>query len=382
MSSINRYGVFFILVMINLFCCTQPYNPPNIKGNYNYLVVDGIVINGPTQTVINLSRSQNINDSSYYTLIPETGAIINVVGSLGDTYALQEQGAGAYVADSLNLNPGETYQIKIVTANGSQYQSDSSTLSSSPPIDTVNWQLTSNGLQIYVNTHDPLNNTHFYLWQYAETWEYHSAYDASFEYVNQLVVPRDSAQRVYKCWQSDQSTNLIIGSSAKLQQDIIYEQPLVFIPSSSEKLGVEYSILVKQFALTEKAYNFWQTLQKNTEQLGSLFDAQPSQLTGNVHNLSNPNEPVLGFVSFSSLQQQRIFIYNSELSTWGYNHLACEEIVVVNNPDSFAFYYGAGYIPVSEDYPPSGFVGYYSALSSCVDCTLHGGTTLKPSFWP
>jgi hypothetical protein len=146
-----------------------------------------------------------------------------------------------------------------------------------------------------------------------------------------------------------------------------------------EELGATYSILVEQFAISSASYSFWQLLLQNTEQLGSLFDPQPTQLPGNIHSVSNPNEPVLGYMSAATLQEQRIFIQNAELPTWGYSaQTGCSLYLV--SPDSFAYYYGIGYIPVSQNPPPAG--GYYSSLNTCVDCTLQGGTNVKPSFWP
>jgi hypothetical protein len=56
-----------------------------------------------------------------------------------------------------------------------------------------------------------------------------------------------------------------------------------------ERISSRYSTLVRQFAISPNTYNYWQNL-KNTEQLGTLFDAQPSQLVGNAH-CAVPNEP-------------------------------------------------------------------------------------------
>ena len=104
--------------------------------------------------------------------------------------------------------------------------------------------------------------------------------------------------------------------SEKLENDVIYLNPIAFIPGDSEKLMTKYSVMVKQYALTKEAFDFWQTLKKNTESLGSIFDAQPSQLTGNIKNVNNPEEPVLGYISAGTVQQKRIFIAKAELPNW------------------------------------------------------------------
>jgi hypothetical protein len=90
-------------------------------------------------------------------------------------------------------------------------------------------------------------------------------------------------------------------------------------------LGIRYSILVKQYALTEDGYHYYQILKKNTESLGSIFDAQPSELTCNFHSLQDPTEIVIGFFSASSVVQKRIFIDKSQVN-WNfiYNGRSCD----------------------------------------------------------
>src|ERR1700729_352615 len=97
MRHCNYRNIFLLIILANCLCCRQAYTPPNIKANINYLVVDGTIVDGQDSTIINLSRTQNINDSSYYTLNPETGATVSVVGETGDVYGLKEQSAGRYV---------------------------------------------------------------------------------------------------------------------------------------------------------------------------------------------------------------------------------------------------------------------------------------------
>jgi hypothetical protein len=365
--------------------CRQTYTPAGTGSIKNYLVVDGIIVDGQDSSIINLSRSQNLSDSAF-TLNPETGAKLSVVGTAGDTYNLSEQSSGRYVTDQLNLNMNEFYKLKIITSNGNQYLSDTIQVKLTPPIDSLSWQIENDGAHIYVNTHDPQNNTRYYRWLYTETWEYHPAHPSEYIYHPQdsTVIERDTNQMVSNCWQTYQSTNLLLGTSVNLANDLIYEQPIILIPSGSQKLSVEYSILIKQYALNVAAYNFWQLLQQNTEQLGTLFDAQPSQLNGNIHNVANPNEPVLGYISISTLQQQRIFIIRPLV--WNYQITpGCGLITVTNTSDSLALQYGINsFAPVLAIVAPStgAVIAYSSAPIMCVDCTLQGGTTVKPSFWP
>jgi hypothetical protein len=363
--------------------CKQVYIPPAIAASNNFLVVDGFINYGPDSTIITLSRSRSLIDSARP--IPELNAEVTVEGQGSEKYPLNEVGNGEYGIDQLNLNINQLYRIRITTNAGEQYLSDFVPVKLTPAIDSINWIRQDDGVHIFVNTHDPTNNTRYYRWEYSETWEYHSPYDSYLEYVNNQVVNRDPSRQVFACWSTLNATNILMASSANLTQDIIYKNPLEFISVGSEKVTIKYSILVKQFALTKEAFEYWQNLRKSTEQVGGLFDAQPSQITGNIHSVDHPGQPVLGYISASSRVENRIYITNAEVWPW-VDNLFCTTINV--RIDSVDYYFGVnGYIPISRIsflisplLPPVN--GYLASTGPCVDCTQRGGSNVKPSFWP
>jgi hypothetical protein len=177
-----------------------------------------------------------------------------------------------------------------------------------------------------------------------------------------------------------------------LTKDVILQNPVAFIPSTAEGLENRYSVLVKQYALTADAYNYYTQLKKNTEQLGGVFDPQPSQLTGNFHCITNPGEPVLGYITAGAVAQTRIYIDNRNLPAW----LAVTPYTqCIMDTDLYARASGnsffnevkeriyAGYdIPIFTIQPPMAAHpdGYTGGTPACVDCTLRG-TNKKPDFW-
>src|SRR5690606_11887431 len=138
------------------------------------------------------------------------------------------------------------------------------------------------------------------------------------------------------------SANILIASSAKLQSDRIAEAPLLQIPTGSEKLGWRYSILVRQYALDKNAYEFYDLMKKNTESIGTIFDPQPSEIRGNFTCITNPEEPVIGHVTASTVTEKRIFINSTEVSDWVFvENCPVQEVTT----DSVVYYLvGGGYI--------------------------------------
>ena len=354
--------------------CKQAYDPPAIANPGIYLVVDGFINNGPDSTYFTLTHTYALSDTAQTT--PELHAQVTVQGNDNSTYPLTETGNGNYGAPISGLNSNVSYRLYIKTTAGKEYASDYVSLKVSPPIDSVSWTLNNSGnVQLYVNTHDPQNNTHYYRWDYQETWEFESTFYASLQYVHDSVQTY-SPNTIYQCWKSDHSTSIILESSAQLAQDVISLNPLVNMPATSQQLSVEYSILVRQYALSQDAFTWWQTMQKNTEQIGSIFGVQPSTNTGNIHSLTDSNEVVIGYVSGGTIRTQRIFITHQQILPWTYTTQCALTSIP---PDSVSYYYQYGFLLVDETMNPA--LRYDVSFASCVDCTLTGSNQ-KPSFWP
>ncbi len=387
-----RWIWIIILAIIIIPACKQIYNAPVNSPATGYLVVEGFISSAVhSVTSIQLTRTTKLVDTT--NVIYEHNALVTIEGSGNDTYPLSETGNGFYTSDSLTLNNGEKYRLRIKTTDGKEYLSDSSDIQTTPDIDTISWQLQNGGMQIYINTHDPQNNTKYYEWKYTETWEFHSQFYTSLTYARAPnsakitgLVYRDTVSQqidfsLYRCYQSDNSTSILIGSSEKLSSDVIF-LPLTFIPQGDWRLSVLYSIDVKQYAMSKGAYEFLSIMKKNTEELGSIFDAQPSELKGNIHCLTNPSETVVGYVEVYQEKEKRIFISSGQVPNWGYSMQCDNEIVIENNVDSILLKAG-GRIPTLPDHL-GGFgniIDFFAASPECVDCTLRG-TKVKPDFWP
>ncbi len=381
--------IVLLLIALHVFSgCKKQIHPAITTSQTSYLVVQGNIVPGDS-TVINISRTVKLYDS--VNSRPELGAKVSIESSTGESFPLLSKNNGVYVSAPINLLPSATYRVKVVTSSGGQYASDYVAVKNSPVIDSIAAAPGSNGLSINVNTHDYANNTHYYRWEYTETYIIRTEYNSKFMVLNQdTVVPRPVSQQINQCWISDTSSTIVLGSSTKLAKDIITNQTILQLPPTSEKLHIRYSILVKQYALTTDAYNYFTLLKKNTEQLGSIFDAQPSSLTGNVHSLTNPSEPVIGYVTAGAVQQRRIFVDNAVLpASWSaiLPYGTCQldmlgyHVLISDGPPPLYENYVKDLIYTGIEIPVDEIDGGYSAaFPYCVDCTLRG-VNKPPSFW-
>jgi Domain of unknown function (DUF4249) len=385
---IHPYWLFFLIPFL-CGACKKTYAPPETNANHLFLSVDGL-INVGTNVVsrFQLTRSQNLSDTLPAT--PVLGARVSVQASTGSEYVLTDSGStGVYFSGPLTLDSALQYKLVITTPDGGSYASDPVTPKLTPPIDSLQWTLGFDGaantdaVNIYLNTHDPSNQARFYRWDYTETWEYGSVYQSIWLVENKIITRAASyLQHNWYCWSNGLSSNILLGSSAGLNADVIQRAPIARYYKNDPRLDIELSVLVRQYALQSQAYDYWMLVQQVSQSLGGLFDAQPAQFIGNIHNLNTPGEPVYGYVSAASVQEKRIFITNViDVPGWkSPSPLSCPMLI---NPPQMGLYDYTGTDPLitilgfDMDNPTNQIL----TPTACVDCAFQGGSPIKPSFW-
>jgi hypothetical protein len=368
--------LFYLFVLISLVSCKESYDLPLRSTDQSLLVVEGVLNAGTGATIMTLSKTSNVNDRVQFK--PELKAKLTVEGKSGNIYPIPEANGGKYTNSQLPLSLGQEYRLRIKTIDGKEYLSDYVVARQSPTFDSLNWKKESDGAIIYVSSHDPANATRYYKWEFDETWEIRSFYTADYEYIGGTTIIYNPMYH-FRCWKYSSSSSINIGSSAQLQTDVIHELPIQMIPYGSEKIGVRYSVLVRQQSLTKEAYEYFKLMKKNTESIGSIFDSQPSELKGNIHCVTNSAEGVIGYLTASSFQEKRMFITSQEAG-WNFTQ-SCSYERVKNKPDSLSGLFPHNLPWGAEETFPGVVNYYYIAPAACVDCTKRGGDLAMPSYW-
>ena len=363
---------------LGLAACTSPYLPDSISSPPSYLTADGF-INAAGVSTITLAHTYSIASASAPP--PETKATAYIEEEGGPRYLLREAPTGTYTSDALTLNLAKRYRLHLNTVTGKEYASDYVPAKLTPPVDAVDWTATDTGLNIAVSSHDATRATQYYRWEYNETWEIGSPYFPDVEYFNGAI-RRITVPYPIVCWTTVHSTTIQLAKTTALSQDVVANFSVRKYPTNAYQLLRKYSILVQEHALTQDEYNYWELLRQNTESLGTLFDPQPVQLTGNLHCLSNSSDVALGYIGVHSLSEKRIFISRAQLpTTWrpltNYESCIPPDTVRLDNLLLFA---NKLLVPINAAYAGGSLIGYTAAKPDCIDCRLRG-TSVKPSFW-
>ncbi|HTH54399.1 MAG TPA: DUF4249 domain-containing protein [Cyclobacteriaceae bacterium] len=372
----------FAFVVVMLVQCKDPFVPPVSTASQNFLVVDGFVNSTDSIAQVKLSRATPL--SSVQRSPAESGAVVSIETDLGSFLSLSESSSGVYSLKSFFANDRK-YKLHIQTSDGEKYSSEFISLQKAPPLDSITWSPQADGLALFVNSHDPEGQTKYFRWTYEETWEHISFLHSGLIYdpVLDTVFLRPPDQQIDTCWTTLPSTSIQLYATSNLQQDDASNYQLFVLPKGSEKLAIKYSVLVKQQALSEEAFNFWSQLRNTSENLGGLFDPLPSQVNGNILCETDPSKIALGFFSGGSVTSKRTFMSFFRLPQYlqiyplfpeGYG--CFEETIPLAGFDALTTDKKASYIWDTED--PS---GYQVTAPACGDCRMQGGVNKKPSFW-
>ncbi len=371
------YIILLLLMQILLGCREQYF--PKIEKYEDILVVDGLITDHEGPHMVRLSRSFSFDESFPD---PEVGALVIIFDEDQNEYYFSEEQAGVYQS-SLNLKGeiGRSYMLHVSTADGETYESDWVELRSVPEIDSVTFEFEERpttdindpfyGVQIKINTHDPLDQTRYYRWEWTESWEFLTPISSS-------LYPGE-----HRCWGSSRSSIIAIGTSEHLSKDVLDDFPVYFISAGNSKLRIKYSTLVSQYSLSREAYSYWKSLQDITQNMGSLFDPTPAMVNGNLHNQNNSDIPVLGIFQASAVTSQRIFIDRSDIPAFlniPSGFAACNFYTTADSTE-IAYYDNHDYPFVDEYIDGETLFHIYTNSPVCFRCTM-SGTNERPEYWP
>jgi hypothetical protein len=393
-SKLLYISAVFVLILSS---CVKRYEPEIKKTDVEKYVVTGQVIMGDPVQVVNICLSSPITKPE---IRPVIGCQVTIIDSKGNSYIAKDVWGGNYeaVIPLSAIVPGNSFKVDIVTSGGVHITSDFDQIQDCPPVDSVYYVVQhrptsspiefDDGIQFYVNLDAENYSCRYYKWEATETWEYHTQYPIEFYYDGMIHMkqPPDSSKMV--CWKSMKIRDLYTVSTKELAHNKYNKYPLHFVDNlSSARLVYGYSLLLRQFALSENAYNYWDKIRINSQEQGGLYESQPLSVKGNLHNITDPGQDVLGFFGAASVREKRIFVRNvPDLTSEFVFNCVFGDLkwgLAGASPSMYPIYLPTRLIYF---YDPDTTVRFYTLLSidhECVDCTSTvGGKNVKPDFWP
>lgn len=331
----KKYINWFYLILITFIInsCIEPidFKPENTD---SHLVVKSILTNEVKKHSIELSRTTSIDSTE---VNPEKNALVSIIDNNGSVYSFEEKEHGIYTSVmNFSAEIGRSYFLKIQTSDGKTYSSKPQNLPSSSEIAEVNTSIEENldsdfpNLVFKVNSSPLSEEGKYYRYEYDETFKVKSNFwnpqkieiiSDTPPYEFELVYKTPEVDGTGVCFVSNSSNDIKITETKSLSEDKVLNFPVCKIPLNSYRIGIRYSILVKQYVLNKESYDFYSLLSK----FSNPDDVFTQIQVGNIpSNISSDNEPdlnkVMGFFEVSSVSTKRIFINRDEITTIGYKN--------------------------------------------------------------
>jgi hypothetical protein len=312
--------------------------------------------------------------------------VVRVEDSEGNGITILENDSGIYRSD---LEPdflavGKAYKLLVITPNDEVYESEYDSLLACAPIDSLSYKLevqgTSNpiinyyGIRFYADVKGSTEESRNYLWTFEETWEYTSYYKIQFIWDGREL--QDFNQYLYGfeiCYLTSRLENFEVGSSSLMGSNEFLQQPLHFVSNQTPRLQEQYSLLVAQHSLSHDAFLYWEKMRAQAGDTGGLFETQPSSSRGNIYNINDSDEKVLGYFFTSQVQEKRLTV--KEAFIFPIPPFDCP-LDTANSLEDFDVDFPY-YMYANGEYGPP----YYYSNKECHECTYRGGVTTKPDYW-
>lgn len=308
-----KYLAVFLL-LISLSACVEPISL-DLENEEGILVVEGVITNGPGPHKVNISRTQ----ATQRVPAPLGAAEVFLLDDQGNIYPYFQELPGEHTIPfgAMSANPGVAYWLRIVMPDGTIYESDPEVLSGQLARDSAYYDfsvtteinengiaLTRNTFEAYIDSEIPASDEPlYYRWVMEEAYE---------------VVPTDFPDPFgaipSPCYflRNPDPQNIHLFNSLEESSGFVEKRLL-----AKREVGIpllhRYFIIVKQFGLTEAAYNYWNNVRKNIDQSGSIFDVPPATVRGNLRNINDPDEVVYGYFAASPMVVTRTEIRGEDV---------------------------------------------------------------------
>ncbi len=365
------------------------------------LVVDARITDEVFNQEIYLSRTVPVSVDS---IRPEEGASVQVVVNDMERIDFNEISPGTYRATRpFGAEFNSVYRLEITTNQGRSYVSSRELMIDTPAIDRVFGEFERFQVSLFEGdgTFNFLydagleaNGQQLYLIEWSETYLVKVPFPSNFIWRGGNVIDqRGSGEEVEICFLTRDSPNVTTHQSL-VPSGAIKSFPLrTFESVTMNPMAIRYSLEVRQFALGNEAYTYWEQIDRLGENENLLIQEQPGTINGNIQNEDNEDEIVLGRFDVFDQEGLRVFFSPQDFEEAGYqvrtdNIVECDTIgalrseqefvgeILTQNPHLDVWFIDNGIDFESQEAIP--ILVYLP--KSCSNCTFYG-TTERPTFW-
>ena len=352
----NPFLSGILLITISIQSCVTPieFVNPNNEGN---IAIYGEISQELGVKLIHITRTTgfkngiNFINGAKVILLEDNIAITNYI----------EQDSGVYRINSFAGRIGHSYSIRI-DIGSTIYQSspevllapiqpDSVRINLETEYNTNEYGVTLSNIvwAVYAGTPLPTNQDVYLRWSSEYAYSFTEAYACHpFDPVKTCYFTGITNPTYFGLFNKKATDSQLRADNIRVSSRILNKSEM----KEREYLGVT------QYRLSKSAYSFWTKVNEIITQNGNIFNTNPAIVSGNIHNLGNSSETVLGEFQVASVAKKFNFVTTGDA------------------PDAFK---NAG----CEDFNPPSLFGIICTYDApCFDClNLKNASLVKPDFW-
>ena len=430
-----RFILLAILSLLTQLWTTSCIDPTTLVINtgIDILVVDGTITNLPEPQLIRLNHAQSDRLTGRFGSTPITKATVEVVVDSSQIITCHETENGTYQLPSdFKGQIGHAYQLRFTLSDGKQYVSNQQIMQPVPPISNVSVRFNSSSLpaasaltgdfraghDVFIDWQDPVNQQNYYKWEW-KLWEkqdwcrscrqgvyavnnilprtykdktfYVSGedlYEDCFtptNYFDALQPPFPGGEFIYdypcrtQCWEILYSYSINTFDDQFSNGGMIQNRNVAQIPYYDSTACL---VEIRQLSLTKNAHAYFKLFQDQTQNTGGLADTPPSAPVGNIQNVANPQERIVGYFTASAVSAARYWIDRKDAKGLPYG--STDPTQAVTLPGSELFYALNQRQPVPEPlypYPSVRIWGGPPRPATAICVPSDSRTPTKPAGW-
>ena len=333
---------YWILAFSLLAGCVDPiaFDVESIKSQ---LVVDGSITNEPGPYVVSLFRTRQLKTDLDYRL-PEVRAVVKIFSDAGEEETLIENPSGTYSTSTIQGVVGRTYFIRIVTENGSTYESQPETIKPAGSIDAL-WaeyeerrkpvgslEVNDDRLNIYLNASTVPGQENYIRWRVVGTYKIETHPYLKTKYDNNfnppIIVPDPPECSGYEnrnntlvevadcecciCWVTNYEVLPQVSDEQFNEGNQFKRRFVGMVPAQVEYFIQGYHAAVAQISLSRTAYNYFRMIRSQKEGAASLFQPVSGKLRGNIVR-TNGDEEVQGLFWAGGVVNSSVYVDRYDL---------------------------------------------------------------------
>ncbi|MEM9885359.1 MAG: DUF4249 domain-containing protein [Bacteroidota bacterium] len=327
----NFKTLFFSFLLLSTACIDSV--EPEFQFRDNIIFIDAYALTEVGLSSVRIEKSQLGPNNFYFNAAVAEANVKFINVEEGSEVVCAENEAGFYLPPpDFKVNSGERWKLSIELKDGRRFESSAEQVGEAVEVEEIKAEFTEDQINLdayqgFVPGHlvridwtDPAGEENFYLWRYKSYEPLVVCQTCEQGRFREGVCLEESNFRFRNfdylcqtpCWLIRRGRNVQILEDRLLDGQRIENRLIAEIPFYRKQ---DILVEVQQLALSKSTYEYFKIINDILVESSSLNAPPPAALVGNLFNVDDPKEAVLGQFTAAASSTLSLFIERRNLNT-------------------------------------------------------------------